>query len=240
MEATANVSSTNQRLVPGLRLARGVSSGEDTTSERRSVVFGHKDLEAGEAVIVEPHEKHRGNNGQHIFFEWVADVTPASGAPFRTVLQEPNIEVDFRHPLAGTQVSVLIDRKKGITHFDKSDPRISIKAERAEQDRRFAEAAAGGVGTPASIPPGQVVRRQETTYVETQVVSSADAGPLLQAFFSGDAGAREQAISDLRAHQHPATEDVGDRLAALESLKAAGALSDSEYQAQRQHIVDSI
>ena len=53
-------------------------------------------------------------------------------------------------------MSVLIDRRKEITHFDKSDPRISLKAERAEKDRVFAESAAGAVGSPASIPPGQV------------------------------------------------------------------------------------
>jgi hypothetical protein len=201
-------------------------------------VFGHKDLEPGEAVIVERHVKHHGSDGRNTLYEWLADVTPASGEPFRTVLATPGLALDFREPGPGEHVSVLIDRKKGITHFDKSDPRVSIKAEHAEKDRRFAESAAGGVGAPASIPPGQVTRHQETTYVETQVVSASDAGPLLAAMLSGDTAAREQAISNLRAQQ--ATPDVGARLSQLESLKAAGALSESEYQAQRQRIVDSI
>jgi hypothetical protein len=203
-------------------------------------VFGHKDQEPGEAVIVERHVKHHGNDGRNTLFEWLADVTPANGAPFRTVLATPGIALDFREPGPGDHVSVLIDRKKDITHFDKSDPRISLKAERAEKDRSFAESSAGSVGSPASIPPGTVPRPQNTTYVETQVVSATDAAPFLQAILSGDSGAREQAISELRAQQQPATSDVGERLSRLESLKAAGALSEAEYQAQRQRIVDSI
>jgi hypothetical protein len=203
-------------------------------------VFGHKDLEPGEAVIVERHVKHHGNDGRNTLFEWLADVTPANGAPFRTVLATPGLALDFREPGAGERVSVLIDRRKDITHFDKSDPRISLKAERAEKDRLFAESSAGTVGSSASIRPGEVARPQSTTNVETQVVSAADAAPLLQAMLSGDPGAREQAIAELRAHQPPATSDLGERLSQLESLKAAGALSDSEYQTQRQRIVDSI
>ncbi len=191
-------------------------------------------------MIVERHVKHHGNDGRNTLFEWLADVTPASGAPFRTVLATPGLALDFREPGPGDRVSVLIDRKKDVTHFDKSDPRISLKAERAEQDRRFAESAAGTVASPALTPPDQVPRPQSTTFVETQVVSAADAAPLLQAILSGDSGAREQAISELRGHQQPTTSDVGERLSQLESLKATGALSDDEYQAQRQRIVDSI
>lgn len=203
-------------------------------------MFGHKDLEPGEAVIVERHVKHHGDDGRNTLFEWLADVTPANGAPFRTVLATPGLALDFREPGPGDHVSVLIDRKKDITHFDKSDPRISLKAERAEQDRRFAESAAGTFASPASIPPGQVARPQNVTNVETQVVSATDAAPFLQALLSGDSDAREQAISELRAQQHLATSDVGERLSQLESLKATGALTDEEYQAQRQRIVGSI
>jgi hypothetical protein len=203
-------------------------------------VFGHKDLEPGEAVIVEQHVKHHGSDGRNTLFEWLADVTPASGAPFRTVLATPGLALDFREPSPGDHVSVLIDRKKDVTHFDKSDPRISLKAEAAEKDRRFAESAAGTPGSPPSIPAGQIPRPQDITYVETQVVSATDAAPFLQAILSGDASAREQAISELSAQQHPATSDIGERLSQLESLKATGALSDVEYQAQRQRIVESI
>jgi hypothetical protein len=164
-------------------------------------VFGHKDLEPGEAVIVEQHVKHHGDDGRNTLFEWLADVTPADGAPFRTVLQTPGLALDFREPGPGDHVSVLIDRKKDITHFDKSDPRISLKAERAEKDRSFAESSASAFGSPASSPLDQAPRPQNTTNVETQIVSATDAAPLLQAILSGDPAAREQAISDLRAQQ---------------------------------------
>lgn len=201
-------------------------------------MFGHKDFEPGEAVIVETHVKHHGSDGRNTLFEWLADVTPSNGEPaYRTTLQMPNLATDFREPSPGDHVSVLIDRKKDVTHFDKSDPRISLKAERAEKDREFQQTAAGSVGTPVPNPDA---RPQPTTVTETQVVSAADAGPLLAAMFGGDAAARDQAIADLRAHAHPASSDLGDRLGQLETLKASGALSDSEYQSQRQRIIDSI
>jgi len=200
-------------------------------------VFGHKDLEPGEAMIVERHVKHQGSDGRNTLYEWLADVTPAEGAPFRTVLATPGLALDFREPGPGDRVSVLIDRKKDVTHFDKSDPRISLKAERAAKDRHFAESSAGSVG---SAPADQAPAPQSTTYMETQVVSAADAAPLLQAMFSGDGGAREEAITALRAHQQPASSEIGERLSQLEALKASGALSEAEYQAQRQRIVESI
>lgn len=78
-------------------------------------------------------------------------------------------------------MSVLIDRKKDVTHFDKSDPRISLKAERAEKDRDFQQTAAGAAGTPA---PNADARAQQTTATETQVVGAADAGPLLAAMLA--------------------------------------------------------
>jgi hypothetical protein len=109
------------------RLAQDVSCGEGTTPEGRGAVFGRKDLEPGEAVIVEQHVKHHGSDGRNTLFEWLADVTPASGAPFRTVLATPGLALDFREPGPGDHVSVLIDRKKDVTHFDKSDPRSASR-----------------------------------------------------------------------------------------------------------------
>ncbi len=201
-------------------------------------MFGHKDFEPGEAVIVETHVKHHGSDGRNTLFEWLADVTPSSGEPaYRTTLQMPNLATDFREPSQGDHVSVLIDRKKGVTHFDKSDPRISLKAERVEKDREFQQTASGSAGTPA---PDTVGRPRETTVTEPQVVSAADAGPLLAAMFGGDPAAREQAIAELRDHAHPPSADLGERLGQLETLKASGAISDAEYQSQRQRIIDSI
>jgi hypothetical protein len=106
-------------------------------------MFGKKDLEAGEAVIVENHIKHHGGGqGQNNLREWVADVRPLHGQAFRAVIQTPNLALDFREPVVGDVVRVLIDPKSGKVKFDKSDPRISLKAARAQEQARFEEAAA--------------------------------------------------------------------------------------------------
>jgi Short C-terminal domain len=204
-------------------------------------MFGKKDLEPGEAVIVEKHVKHAGDDGRNTLFEWVADVTPETGEPFRTVLQLPNLALDFLEPDAGDRVTVLIDHKKGTARFDKSDPRLSLKAAKAAKDERFAATAAGAVGSAApSIPTTSAPGVPGVEFSGAQLMSATDAAPFLQAFLSGDPGARDQAISDLRAHQHPGSPVVADRLSQLEALRAAGTLTDAEYQAQRQRILDTI
>ena len=124
-------------------------------------MFGKKDLEAGEAVIVENHIKHHGGGqGQGNLREWVADVRSAHGQTFRAVIQTPNLALDFREPVVGDVVRVLIDPKSGKVKFDKSDPRISLKAARAQEQARFAEAAAGQPGSVAASPaPDGVAER---------------------------------------------------------------------------------
>jgi hypothetical protein len=115
-------------------------------------MFGKKDLEAGEAVIVENHIKHHGGGqGQSNLREWVADVRPVHGQTFRAVIQTPNLALDFREPVVGDVVRVLIDPKSGKVKFDKSDPRISLKAARAQKQARFEEAAAGQPGSVAEL-----------------------------------------------------------------------------------------
>jgi hypothetical protein len=205
-------------------------------------MFGKKDLKPGEATIVETHVKHHGNDGRNTLFEWVADVTPTNGPPFRTVLQTPNLALDFKEPVVGDHVSVLINPKDGTAHFDKSDPRISLKAARAHQDQSFNETVDGAVGTPApvnpSLPGGALA--PPVAFTGVQVMSASDAAPFLQTFLSEDPGARDQAIAELRADQHPGASSVSDRLSELENLRNTGALNDTEYAAQRQKILDSI
>lgn len=202
-------------------------------------MFGKKYSEAGEAVIVETHVKHSGNDGRNTLFEWVADVTPTEGPPFRTVLETPGLALDFKEPERGDRVSVLIDPKSGTARFDKSDPRLSLKASRATTDDHFAETVAGPVGSPATgtSPPGP---SQVTNFAGAQVISAADAAPFLQDLLSGNPAARDQAIADLRAQPPTGSSSVPDRLAQLDRLKAAGAVNDTEYEAQRQRIIASI
>jgi hypothetical protein len=204
-------------------------------------MFGHKDLVAGEAVIVEKHVKHHGDDGRNTLFEWAADVSYEGGEPFRTVLQLPNLALDFREPDAGDHVSVLVDPKKRTARFDKSDPRLSLKAATAAKNDHFAETMSEAVGTPAEgMPSVRGAGAQNVTFAGVQMLSASDAAPFLQAFLSGDPNARDQAISDLRTHQHPDAAGVADRLSELEKLKSSGALSDTDYEAQRQRIIDSI
>jgi hypothetical protein len=204
-------------------------------------MFGKKDLEPGDATIVETHVKHHGDDGRNTLFEWVADVTPESGPPFRTVLQTPNWAIDFKEPGAGDHVSVLINRKDSTARFDKSDPRLSLKADHTSEDQRFAETVGGAVGTPAPVNPSVGgTTAPPAAFTGVQVMSASDATPFLQSLLSDDPGARDQAIAELRAHQHPGASSVADRLSDLENLRNTGALNDTEYQTQRQKIIDSI
>jgi hypothetical protein len=202
-------------------------------------MFGKKYSEAGEAVIVEKHVKHAGDDGRNTLFEWVADVTPSEGPPFRAVLDTPGLALDFREPDRGDQVSVLIDPKTSTARFDKSDPRVSLKASRATTDDQFAETVTGPVGSPAT-GKSPLDGTPVTNFAGAQVMNAAEAAPFLQNLLSGNPAARDQAIADLRSQPPTGSSSVPDRLAELDRLKAAGAVNDTEYEVQRQKIIASI
>ncbi|MEY9964192.1 hypothetical protein ABIA33_002234 [Streptacidiphilus sp. MAP12-16] len=204
-------------------------------------MFRKKDWELGEAVIVENHIKHHGGGqGLNNLREWAADVHPVNGQPFRAVLQTPNLALDFREPGVGDVVRVLIDPKSGKVKFDKSDPRISLKAARAREQAHFEDAAAGRPGSPAVPPnPNHDGATSSTTEIEgVRVIGVADAAPILQAFLSGDPRITDEANSQLR--QHAAAPSVAERLSTLQLLRDAGSLTDVEYEEQRQRIISSI
>jgi hypothetical protein len=137
--------------------------------QRRVVttMFGHKHDVAAEAVIVEDHiAHHSGGSGQGNLHEWVADVRPPDGEPFRTTIPTPGFSTDFRHPIAGDVVTVLIAHD-GTVHFDKSDPRLSLKAERAEHQVRHDEIAAASPGS--SPRPYASAAEQPTTGVAARL-----------------------------------------------------------------------
>jgi Short C-terminal domain len=185
-------------------------------------MFGKKNLEAGEATIVEDHIKHHsGGAGMGNLHEWVADVRAPGREAFRTVIATPNLATDFRHPSQGDIVSVFIDPKDNEVTFDKSDPRLSLKAERSARNVQFQSSATDPVAA-------------------TQVVDAGDAAPLLHALFSADPQAKARAIAELKNAAPSAGPDIATRLAELDRLKASGALSPDEYDAQRQRILDSI
>jgi hypothetical protein len=209
-------------------------------------MFGSKkDLEKGEALIVDRHLKRgHGGSGQNDLWEWAADVTVPGKAPFRTVLDEPNLGLDFREPDQGNVVGVLVDPKTNHAKFDKSDPRLSLKAARATKTDHFQEVLDGAPGTSPGGSPGPSVVLDGGV----QVISATDAAPFLQDILSGDPQAKAAALAGLQASTAGAPTDaavpgsgtVPARLAQLQQLKDAGALDEGEFQAQRQRILDSL
>jgi hypothetical protein len=215
-------------------------------------MFGRRDLEKGEATIVDRHlKKGHGGSGQNDLWEWAADVTVPGNPPFRTVLEEPGLGLDFREPDQGDRVGVLVDPKTSQVKFDKSDPRLSLKAARAAKTDTFQQVMAEPAGSPLpGAAPGRPVVEVDGG---VQVISAADAAPFLQDILSGDPAAKAAAIAGLQHRADPAGavgapagqappggDTVPARLAQLQQLKDAGAVDEAEFQAQRRRILDSL
>ncbi len=96
---------------------------------------GH-DWQPAQATIVDVHIKSA--SGDTATREFLADVQPVDGAPFRATIQEPNLAIDFWAPERGDVVKVLIDPQL---------PEGQVRQERP--DRRAAEVTAFGHRRPA-------------------------------------------------------------------------------------------
>lgn len=92
-------------------------------------MFGH-DWEPATAKIVAKKFKEGGERSG--VWEYVADITPGSGATFRAKLKQPPFmnHVVWLHE--GDVVQALADIKRQRAKFDRSDPRVSGKGRRAE------------------------------------------------------------------------------------------------------------
>ena len=222
-------------------------------------MFGHH-WEKAEATIVLRQVKGASGSGATTVDEFVADVRPASGAPFRATIQEPTIATNFWSPSVGDVVSVLIDAERGKVKFDKDDPRLNCKARLQEHQRNFDAVAAQAPGTQAEGRPfGASPVAAQVLGTQFVQMGMADASPLMADLLSGDARRRAAAVESLRAAQQaaagtaawPGAESSGSaagasagdptaRLAKLESLKQAGMVTDEEYAAQRMRILDGI
>jgi len=143
--------------------------------------------------------------GNHVVREvWVMDVRPANGAPpFRVEVAHPGAGEDFRGPYAGQVCRMLCDVKKQKAKFDHTDPTLSWKAHRqAEQQRLKAE-----LNAPPGTRPGSAGPSAFPGFgANVQMVSGADAAPLLNAFFSGHA---QEGIAALRAMQQAQRQQPG-------------------------------
>ncbi|TVY99667.1 hypothetical protein EAS64_41095 [Trebonia kvetii] len=96
-------------------------------------MFGN-DWEPATARIVAKKFKEGGERSG--VWEYVADITPASGAPvFRAKLTQPHLMSHVVWLAEGAEVSVLADVKNQKAKFDRSDPAVNGKAKRSGADR---------------------------------------------------------------------------------------------------------
>jgi hypothetical protein len=225
--------------------------GRPAAGEDEAGMFGrHKNR--GEATVVLVHIKSASGDGRTLLHEFIADVRPEQGAPFRATIQEPGIATNFWAPSVGDVVAVLIDPKTSKVSFDKSDPQISYKAHREADKERFQRTAGQAPGTAPGDSDGTVsAPANETAAVQFQTLGGGDASPILAGLLSGDPDQAQAALDALRqAKQHP-TQDVGPadaagpadpgaRLARLQALHEHGLISDQEYLTQRERIISGL
>lgn len=196
-------------------------------------MFGHR-WERAEATIVLSHVKKTSGDGMVSIHEYVADVRPSAAAPFRATIQEPRIATDFWPPSIGDVVGVLVDAKDGSVKFDKDDPRISAKARKIEQQRRFEQI---GTEAPGSFPAPAGGLPAAFTAVGFTTIDVASAG-FTQVELP--AAAMDALREALQGHVAPSSTDPAERLAKVDALHARGLLSDEEHAATRQRILDAI
>jgi hypothetical protein len=110
-----------------------------------------RNWEAATAKIVAKKFKEGGERSG--VWEYVADVTPASGEAFRTTLKQPPFMSHVVQLREGEIVNVLADLKAQHAKFDRADPRISGKGQPTAKDR-FNQALNQPPGSPPDSSPG--------------------------------------------------------------------------------------
>ena len=88
--------------------------------------------------------------------EYVIEVHPQGGEPFRATIKWPLVDQGFWPPSDGETISIEYDPKSHELHWDRSDPRTNLLAKtpdavKSRQDQAFAEALRGG--SPATPDP---------------------------------------------------------------------------------------
>src|ERR1700712_1674677 len=99
-------------------------------------MFG-KNWESAQATIVDTHIKSTSGDGMTVNREFAADVLRESGESFRALIQSPTIATNFWDPSIGDVAGVLVDPKSKKVKFDKSDPKLSYKAQQQARDSAF-------------------------------------------------------------------------------------------------------
>jgi Short C-terminal domain len=119
-------------------------------------MFG-KDWEPARATIVDTHIKSTSGDGMTVNREFAADVVRESGESFRALIQSPTIATNFWDPSVGDVVGVLVDPKSKKVKFDKSDPKLSYKAQQKAKDADFQ----ASLGQPPTAPVASVADRAQ-------------------------------------------------------------------------------
>lgn len=94
-------------------------------------MFGH-DWQPATATIVA--KKFKESSGTSGVWEYVADVYPADGEPFRAKLKQPSFMSHVIRLAEGDTVHVFADVKHKDVKFDKDDPKVSGKGTPSPKD----------------------------------------------------------------------------------------------------------
>ena len=110
-------------------------------------MFGHNWEPATATIVAKKFKESTETAG---VYEYVADITPASGLAFRATLEQPHLMNHVVRLEEGAVVNALADVKNQKAKFDRSDPRVSGKGRRTAKDS-FDEALEQPPGSP--VPP---------------------------------------------------------------------------------------
>jgi hypothetical protein len=99
-------------------------------------------------LIVDKRAVHTSGDGMATVYEFVVEVTPASGEAFRAKAGEPHIAMDFMDPSVGDTVGIEYDPKSHDVRFDKDDPQLSWKAHKKAKSSTFDDVLHAAPGTP--------------------------------------------------------------------------------------------
>jgi hypothetical protein len=94
-------------------------------------MFTHNWVPATATIVARKFKEGGERSGS---WEYVADIAPSSGAPFRTKLKQPTLMSHVIQLAVGETVNVLADVKHQDAKFDKSDPKVSGKNQLSERD----------------------------------------------------------------------------------------------------------
>jgi hypothetical protein len=202
-------------------------------------MFGSQ-WDKGRATIVARNPLPSHSDGAPVY-EFVGDVRMPDRPPFRATIQTPRIATDFWNPKPGDVIDVLIRAKDSKVKFDKDDPQISFKAYQARLTAGFDDTKAQQPGTPA-VYLGGFTGAAGSADARAQAGDLADilAAQLAQLQQPGPAGSPTQPAGSPAQPTPAAGADPAVRIGKLEKLRALGMLTDDEFAAQRQRILDDI